>query len=225
MTGLDVTANAYNILGVTYIGQTVSPEAQAVANLALNNMLAEWNAQGLAIFSIVKNTFQLIPNLADYVVGPGGTGQFGTVPRPEKIESWAGITSSGAENGGKPVDSTTFVALAKDRSASGSVVQALNYDAAFPAGTIHLYPIPNAGAGFLELWVWEQMTTITDFTQPVLFPPGYLKAICYNLAIDLAPIFGRPLDPTVKLVADQTKQTLGATNISETTRNPQQVAK
>ena len=93
-------------------------------------------------------------------------------------------------------------------------VKLLNYDGAYPSGTIRIYPYPLAGMT-LELWVWQQFTEITDFTLELAFPPGYRKAILYNLAIDLAPKFGRPLDPTVKLIADQCKAALGAPNASQ----------
>ena len=215
MTGHDVINEALLLLGVVYAGQATPTGAVTTCQNSLNNMLSEWNAQGLAIFSIVKATFSLTNGTADYTIGSGATIN---QARPEKIEGWAVFDASGASNGGKPVDAATFAALAVDRSLSGARVELLNYDAAFPVGTIHLYPTPNGGT--LELWVWEQMTAISDFTQTISFPPGYLKAIVYNLAIDLAPKFGRALDGTVKMVADQTKATLGATNISETTRVP-----
>jgi hypothetical protein len=92
-------------------------------------------------------------------------------------------------------------------------VKVLHYDAAYPVGSIHIYPVPSAGMT-LDLWVWQQFLQITDFTAAVDFPPGYLKAIIYNLAVDLAPKFGRPLDATVKAIADACKAGLGATNAS-----------
>ena len=216
MFGNDIINESLLIIGVIYPGQTISAEALATSQLGLNNMLSEWNAQGLAIFSIVKSTFSLTSGVADYTIGTGATI---STPRPEKIEAWNVFDSSGAANGGKPVDAGTFASKADDRTLRAARIEMLNYDAAFPTGNIHLWPIPTGGT--LELWVWEQMAAITDFVAtPISFPPGYLKAVCYNLAVDLAPKFGRPLDQTVLMIANQTKQTLGATNISETTRIP-----
>lgn len=214
MVGNDVINYALTLHGILYIGQVPGTDALLMCQTALNNMLAEWNAQGLAVFSIVKTTATLVSGTADYTIGNGATIN---TARPEKIEAWRVIDAAGGANGGKPVDAGTFAREADDNTLLSALVKMLNYDAAFPTGTIHLWPIPSGGT--LELWVWEQMTAITDFIGTAIsFPPGYLKAITYNLAIDLAPLFGRQIDPGVKMIADQCKATLGGTNISELTR-------
>lgn len=215
MTGLEIINESLLLDGVIYPGQTISPEALATSQLGLNNMLSEWNAQGLAVFSIIKSTFGLTNGTADYTIGSGATIN---TPRPEKIEAWRVFDASGAANGGEPVDSKEFVRRADDNALTAARIEMLNYDAAFPVGTIHLYPIPNGGT--LELWVWEQITAIADFTIAISFPPGYLKTIVYNLAVDLAPKFGREVGQTVQMVANAGKATLGGTNISEQTRVP-----
>lgn len=216
MTGNDIISAALLLDGVTYAGQTPSAEVLAASQTSLLNMLSEWNAQGLAVFSIIKNPgFALVSGTADYTIGSGATIN---VTRPEKIEAWRVIDSSGAANGGEPVGSKEFVARADDGALIAARIEMLNYDAAFPTGTIHLYPIPNGGT--LELWVWEQLATIADFTVALSFPPGYLKTIIYNLAVDIAPQNGREVGSTVKMVADAGKATLGGTNTSERTRVP-----
>ncbi len=216
MTGNDVISAALLLDGIIYAGQTPSTEVLAAAQLSLNNMLSEWNAQGLAIFSIIKNApFSLSSGTADYTIGTGATIN---VARPEKIESWRVIDAAGAANGGEPVDPKTFASRADDNALIAARIEMLNYDAAFPTGTIHLYPIPNGGT--LELWVWEQLAVITDFTIALVFPPGYQKTVIYNLAVDIAPQNGREVGQTVKMIADAGKATLGGTNISEQTRVP-----
>lgn len=208
MTGTQVIIEALLIDGVIYPGQTISAEAEATSEFGFNLMLGEWNAQGMAVFSVARVTKVLTSGTADYTIGTGGA--FNT-PRPERIEAWAVVSISGAAGNGKPVDPATFAALSEDRTATGSIIKALNYDGAYPLGTIHLYPIPNA-AHTLELWVWEQFTAITDFTLAIDFPPGYMKAVIYNLAVDLAPKFGRGVDPNVQRIADECKAGLGSTN-------------
>ncbi len=166
MTGDQLISESLLLNGVIYPGQTISTEAKATALLGLNMMLGEWNATGLAVYSVGRVTFTLTANKADYTIGAGG--------------EFAGVQPGPA----------------------------------FPLGNIHLYPKPT-GSQTLALWVWVQFTDVTDTTAALSLPPGYLKAILYNLAVDLAPKFGRPLDPTIKMVADQCKASLGATNISE----------
>ncbi len=75
-------------------------------------------------------------------------------------------------------------------------------------------PVTSSG-GTLELWVWDQLATIADFTAALDYPPGYLQAIIYNLAVMIAPNFERPLDPGVKNEADRALLALGTTNASQ----------
>lgn len=225
MTGNDVINEALLLNGVIYAGQTISPEAQATSLLGFNNLLSEWNAQGMAIFAIMRNTYPLVAGVSDYTIGTGGTLN---TPRPEKIDAWAVHSLSGGSDGGKPVDAATFAGgraaleeeafhlglLGTTGGLQGQRVKLLNYDAAYPTGNIHLYPAPSLGMT-LDLWVWEQLTAIADPTAALDFPPGYFKAITYNLAVDLAPKFGREVSATVKAVADECKATLGSTNVTQ----------
>lgn len=225
MTGDEMLSEALLLNGVLYPGQTMSPEAKATALLGLNLLLGEWNATGQAVYSVARVSFTLTAGTGDYTIGAAGT--FVT-PRPEKIDAWATHTASLGSDGGKPVDAKTFAMeraridqeaqmaglLGSGTGLTASRIKLLNYDAAYPTGTLHVYPIP-AISITLDLWVWVQLSEVTDTTLTLSFPPGYLKAILYNLAVDLAPKFGRPLDPTIKLVADQCKMALGTTNAGE----------
>ena len=211
MTGDDVINETLTVLGVIYPGQTISAEAKATTLFGLNMMLGEWSATGLAVFSVVRNAaFTLVSGTADYTIGTGG----GTinVARPEKIEAWAVNDASGMSTRGKPVDAASFAAISDDRSLISAEIKALNYDAAYPLGTIHLYPKPNGGT--LELWVWQQFVSIADTSAAIDFPVGYLEAIVFNLAISVADKFGRPITPSMKAKADETKGAIGGVNAS-----------
>jgi hypothetical protein len=216
MTGNQIVNEALLVVGRIFPGQTCSTDEQTTSQLGLNNLLDEWNATGLAVYSVARTTpFALTSGTADYTIGTGGTI---AITRPVKIEGWAVQATSGQSSAGKPVDAQEFLAIATDRSAIGARIKALNYDAAYPTASIHLYPKPNGG--LLELWIWEQLPQITDFTQVYALPPGYGEALIYNLAVALAPKFRVPLDQTIKLKADETRMAIGKVNTSEHESEP-----
>lgn len=216
VTGDDVISEALILLGVKYAGQSISAEAKATSLLGLNLLIGEWNATGQAVYSVGRLTFPLIAGSVSYTIGPSGANF--TATRPEKIETWAVTTAGGTADEGVPLSSLAFEQANEDSTAIGTRIRALTYDAGFPNGTIRIYPIPFGGQT-LALWVWNQLAEVTDTTVALAFPTGYYKAIIYNLAVDLAPKFGRPMPPTdpIKMVADQCKASLGATNASEHT--------
>ena len=53
----------------------------------------------------------------------------------------------------------------------------------------------------LVLYYDEPFAQFPDLTTPVSLAPGYAKALRCNLAIELAPEFGRVVDPTVERLA------------------------
>jgi hypothetical protein len=205
MTGTDIITEALLLLKRITPGQTPSTDEMNTSQLKLNMLLGEWNAQALAVYSAAPITIFLTSGVGDYNV----------TPRPVKIEAWNMRSTSGQSQGGVPMDAAAFAEIAIDRGAVGSRVKALNYDAAFPTPSVHLYPKPNGGT--LELWVWEALAVIADFTATLAYPPGYLKAITYNLAVALAPQFATraPLDPAVTSEAAQGKQDLASANASQ----------
>ncbi len=213
MTGNDIINEALLLSKRITPGQTASTDEIATCKLALNSLLGEWNAQSLAIYSVAPKVFNLSSGTADYTIGTGGT--FNTA-RPVKIEAWNVKTTSGQANGGIPMDAATFAEVSNDRSAQGSRVKALNYDAAYPLGSIHVWPKPSGGV--LEIWVWDALPVITDFTLTLDYPPGYLQAIVFNLAVSLngkwIPVRGG-LDPNVTAMAAESKQALVSSNQSQ----------
>ena len=106
------------------------------------------------------------------------------------------------------------------RSATDVLPTVLYNDNSFDANgctTLRFWPIPSDSSSSADLFVWAQLGDGFALTDAVSFPPGYLKAIQYNLAVDLAPAFGRPLDPAVAQTAALAVQKLKAINIAVAT--------
>lgn len=216
MTGNDLINESLLLLRRITPGQTASTDEVATCQLELNALLGEWNAQALAVYSVAPITIAMVSGTADYTVSP----------RPVRVEAWSMRSTSGQAQGGVPLDAVAFAAVAVDRSALGARVKALNYDAAFPTASVHLYPKPTGGT--LELWVWDALAVITDFTLTLSYPPGYLQGLVYNLAVALAGKFATrgPLDQSVITMAAESKAALVSSNQNQhhTPAVPQQAA-
>ncbi len=205
MTGNDLINEALLLLRRITPGQTASTDEVNTCQLELNALLGEWNAQALAVYSVAPITIAMVSGTADYTV----------TPRPVRVEAWSMKSTSGQAQGGVPLDAVQFAEIAVDRSAIGARVKALNYDAAYPTPSVHLYPKPTGGT--LELWVWEALAVITDFTLTLSYPPGYLQALTYNLAVALAGKFATrvPLDQSVISMAAESKAALVSSNANQ----------
>ena len=58
----------------------------------------------------------------------------------------------------------------------------------------------------------EQLTEVSSVATNMYFPPGYLRAFRYNLAMELAPEFGVEPSPQVQRIAMSSKRNLKRVN-------------
>ena len=208
----DIINTSLTILGVLAAGETPAPEDQTYSLAVLNTLLENWNVQGLQIFNLTNVQKPLTASKQAYTMGTGG--DFNT-QRPVRIEA-AGIIRGGVRTPLHLLNAQEW-AIELSRSAQDILPQKLYNDNSFDSSgrtTLFFLPIPSDNNCTVDMFVWAQLGDGFALGDPVSFPPGYLKAIQYNLAVDLAPAFGRPVDPTVAAIAAQSVQQLRAVNVA-----------
>jgi hypothetical protein len=65
----------------------------------------------------------------------------------------------------------------------------------------------------VALYPWQPLAQFADLTTTVSFPPGYAEALRFNLAVRLAPEYGRPTPPEVAAIARTSKAKIKIPNI------------
>jgi hypothetical protein len=81
----------------------------------------------------------------------------------------------------------------------------------YPDVTMTVYPKPTRD---LE-WHFISVSTLTEpanLSTVLAFPPGYLRAFTYNLAMEFAPEFGVEPSPQVQRIAMTSKRNLKRIN-------------
>jgi hypothetical protein len=168
-------------------GRGASADMLADAFEALNMMFDFWSTNRLMVYTIGRQLFNLNSSQQVYQIGSGAA-DF-NVPRPPKIEL-AGIVIE--SNPQQPLELPMALLSYEDwrnipvKNITCGFPLQLYYDAQFPVGNINVYPVPTQPCQ-LALYLWQTMTPVAQLTSPISFPPGYLKAIEYNLAVELAP--------------------------------------
>lgn len=181
---------ALRILGVLRPGQVASPEVLADGLMVLNDMMDGWNAERLMAFAIIRREFPVSVGVQDYAIG---IGQVWNYPRPERVEGASMLLQSGSqwiEYPMYPLDSQGWQLLAA-KQVSTQLPSQYWYEPSFPNGTMRLYPVPSVGGSVkAALYLWQQLGLFADLsTTHYAFPPGYARAIRYNLAEALMPAF------------------------------------
>jgi len=196
MTATTMITRALRLLRIVFNpGQAAGPQELAEGLITANDMLDEFTTQRANIYNIGTAAYPLTTTVGAYLIGPGQTI---AAPRPLKIER-AGILVANPNGTGTirwPLELLTekeWDAIAIKIKTS-PVPTKLFIDNAWPYATINLLPIPTFSIGTapkLELSTWSQLTDFPDLVTDETFPPGYEETLTFNLAVRLAPSFGR----------------------------------
>lgn len=185
MKGGDLIASSLRLIGVLASGETASGPIIADSQLVLQQMVDSWQADRLMIFTINIAEFPLVPGQQTYTYGTGGNFN---AARPARIER-ASIVS--LTNPAQPLELNIPIYTDKDwqqqipvKLINTTLPQVLYDDGSFPLRNLSFWPIPTVVVN-TRLYSWLQLTTFTDLTTDILFPPGYAEALRYNLAMRL----------------------------------------
>lgn len=205
MTGLDLVSAALRKIGAVASGETVDAASSTDALAELNRMLATWSTEGLLIYSKVRETFTLTGGVGSYSMGPGATLD---TTRPMKIVD-AAISISGLEYRLRviTVDEYARVTLKSLQGIPGYLYP----EGTYPNETLNLYPVPTTNYT-LVTYSAKPLSSVATLSATISFPPGYEDALVYNLAVRLAPEYGRQVPDVVGAIAVNTKATIARLN-------------
>jgi len=112
--------------------------------------------------------------------------------RPIRIESGCFVRTVAGVDTPVLICSRERYAEKENKNTAGTPT-ALFYDKQYPTGVIWLYPRPDDGTQemFIEMWQPFKHVSTTDLSEIIFMPGEYLLALKWNLAVELAPEYGR----------------------------------
>jgi hypothetical protein len=204
-TARDLIKSSLKLIGVLASGENPSAEDQTDALLILNSMLDSWSTESLFIYSKTIEDFSFQASKQVYTMGSSLTADFNT-SRPQKILHAAVIDQTVTPNNEIPIEIITFDQWASLRlkTTSSTYATKLYVDYQFPLVNLNFYPVPTNTNG-LRLYSWKPVSQIATANSTISLPPGYDMALKYNLAVVLAPEYGKQLMPEVAEIAATSK--------------------
>lgn len=204
---VSTTAQALIEDSMKRIGALASGEALPAAEAAdafrrLNELVDNWSTQRLTQRVIAREVFDLVGNQASYTIGTGGN--FNTA-RPEFVDDVRLILTTPTPDNEIPLSPLTSQAY------TDLVVKALTstqpshwyYDPTMPTGTLYLWPIPDNSTNDVALYLPRALEQFAALSTVYVMAPGYYRALRLNLALELAPEFGREVDGQLAVTAAQ----------------------
>jgi len=141
-----------------------------------------------------------LPGVQEYYT-IGSSGDL-NVARPNLI-SLAGFVVDDYEYPIDIVNEQEWAAVS-DKTLTSTIPTKLFIVNSYPLAKLYLWPRPT-GTNTLTLYTPKQITEAANASTDLALPPGYSRMLRYNLAKELAPEFGRTLDPNILETAMDTK--------------------
>jgi hypothetical protein len=196
---------------------SITPDETLTANESdhairvLNRMIQQWNAEGIMVYTMDRQTFSLVNGQQMYTIGPGGDFP---VARPVVIEMVS------VQNSALPKPVEIPVHLMTDHEWRGVTVK--NTPGVFPTqmwatgnvplNQLYFWPVPGDSDYDVVLYTWGQTAAYTSVTSTVTFPPAYEEAIVSNLSLRLITSYGRTADPLLMQRAFRSKELIASIN-------------
>jgi hypothetical protein len=89
--------------------------------------------------------------------------------------------------------------------------RALYYEPQMPLGVLSLWPVPSVGYQ-ITVYPWQVLGSFTALDDELALPPGYVRALRTNLALEACPSYGVQPSPLLVRHAAEAKQALYVPN-------------
>lgn len=199
---------ALRLLGILAEGETPSASMSNDALMAMNQMIESWNTERLSVFCTQDQVFSWPAGELSRTLGP--TGDF-VGNRPVLFDDATYFKApSGVSYGIKFINQQQYDGIAV-KNVTSTYPQVIFANMTYPNVEMYVYPKPTQVLEWHFISVQELDQPATLDTQ-LNFPPGYLRAFTYNLAMEFAPEFGVEPSPQVQRIAMTSKRDLKRIN-------------
>ena len=208
-TAGDQINRALRLLGVLAEGETPSNAVSQDALTALNQMIDSWNTERLSVFSTQDQVFTWPASQRTRTLGPSGN-FVGNRPILLDDATYFRDAGTNVSYGIKIINQQQYDGIAV-KTVTSTYPQVIWVNMTYPDIEMYVYPVPLRDLEWHFVSV-EELTQPASLSTVLAFPPGYLRAFVYNLAMEFAPEFGVEPSPQVKRIAMTSKRNLKRIN-------------
>ena len=197
------------LLGVLAEGETPAASVSQDALIALNQMIDSWNTERLSVFCTQDQIFTWPAGFINRTLGP--TGDFvGLRPVLMDDATYYRDPGTNVSFGIKFINQQQYNGIAV-KTVTSTYPQVMFVNMTFPDVEMTVYPKPTRDLEWHFVSV-QELNQAANLATVMYYPPGYLRAFTYNLAMEFAPEFGVEPSPQVQRIAMTSKRNLKRIN-------------
>jgi hypothetical protein len=203
---------ALRLIGQLAEGETPSADTSQDALAALNQMIDSWNTERLSIFNTQDQVFSWLAGSIQNTLGPTGT-FVGNRPVAIDDATYYRDPGTGVSYGIKIINQQQYDGIAV-KTVTSTYPQVMWVNMEYPNIRMAIYPVPTRILEWHFISV-EELNRPATLSTTLAFPPGYLRAFKYNLAVEIATEFGIDPPQNVARIAVASKRTIKRQNNPE----------
>ena len=210
-TAGDQITRALRLLGILAEGETPSAAMSQDALTAFDQMVDSWNTERLSVFCTQDQVFTWPASQISRTLGP--TGDFVGL-RPVLMDDATYFKApNGVSYGIKFINQQQYDGIAV-KNVTSTYPQVCWVNMGFPDITLTVYPMPTQELEWHFVSV-QELDKPAALDTVLHFPPGYMRAFTYNLAMEIAPEYGVEPAPQIQRIAMTSKRNLKRINNPE----------
>jgi hypothetical protein len=198
----EIITGSLRLIEVVGAGEAVTAEDAADALTALNAMLDSWSVDGNKVWTEAIEAYSVSATRLSYTIGPGGNINTAVPVDIINISLQLGNLPS------VPLDRMNAYNYAQFADTTLQLMpSAFYYKYGTPLATIYFNSVLNQ-AYTMQLTSKKALSNYSSINDTLIAPPGWIRAIRYNLAREIAPEFGKSLSPEARSIAVESLQSI-----------------
>jgi hypothetical protein len=192
-TALDLITEALHLIGAKDPTESVTNQEASDGLVSLNGMLDSWTTDRMFVYNVLDTTHTWPGGVTSRTVGTGGDIN---IARPVKVQD-SYMVAGGVSYPINAISKEAYAGITL-KGLQSTYPDWLYYETSYPLGVVYLNPVPGTSIEF-HLLSWLSLVQFAAVTDVVSLPPGYKRAVVYNLAIEVAGQYG--LNPSAAVAA------------------------
>ena len=202
----DLITGSLRLIEEVGAGEACSAESAQDGLTALTGMIGTWSIEGNLVYTETTEVFSL--TASDATKTMGATGDFVTT-RPIRITAIVVNYGTNDEYSLRIIDAEEY-AMINDKALSGDP-ELVYVDGNFPNMGMTFWPVPNRTQN-VNIYSQKPLSDFSSINDTLTVPPGYERAFRYNLAVEIAPEYGKSASGDVKSIAISSKAAVRSQN-------------
>lgn len=201
----ELITSSLRVISVVQKSEPITADEAQDALEVLNDLLASWANDSLMIYARTWETFNLVPGQLKYTIGAGG--DFNTTRPTQIISAYYMQAGSDITYPLTQITDDQYALEINQKNLSSNIPEFYNFDNAYPLASIRIWQVPSVASTF-NMQSEKQVSSFASLDDEVILPPGWNRALRYNLAIDLAPEYNQEITPVIAEIARESKSLL-----------------